>query len=318
MGGNGKRHQKRERFKWEIGDNEKPDTGHLHGEMNALFRGAVAEVLGEEYLAVAEEDCNGMHFNVNWRAGGDYCSNLCMNLFRRHVVQLNKEGYKGGTKDRSERCAQAQNEPPGRHNKKSWDKFSWPVLSVTTTSALGLERTRTFTSPADLAHTLIQALPEEGRTRLLADAQVLGRQGKVVLTSRAHLEWHLIMGRLRCGLCGLFAKGARGLRMHQMETHGLEYEPAEAEAKAVSETQLIVFAAPAQDRNKWEKKAAEITMQKVSTCGVLVYVLVHSIMLPSSRVVYEVILILTRTPTPTLTPLRMPWIGVLSVAVVGS
>jgi len=78
----------------------------------------------------------------------------------------------------------------------------------------------------------------------------------VTLTTRAHLEWHLIMGRLRCGLCGLFAKGARGLRMHQMESHGLEYEPAEAEAKAVSETQLIVFTASEARRERWGATAA--------------------------------------------------------------
>ena len=86
--------------------------------------------------------------------------------------------------------------------------------------------------------------------------QVSGKQGRVTLTTCAHLEWHLIMGRLRCGLCGIFTKGARGLRMHQMESHGLEYEPAEAEAKAVSESQLIVFTASEARRERWGAAAA--------------------------------------------------------------
>jgi len=134
-------------------------------------------------------ECNGMQFSSNWRLGGDFQSNLCMTVFRKHVVRLNKEGYKGGTAaiaagdegsgtgtDGAGAGAGAgtvnTTEPPGRHNKKSWDKFVWPVLSVTTVSELGLERDRIYTDPRELAQALIEALPEEGTERLLADAQV--------------------------------------------------------------------------------------------------------------------------------------------------
>jgi hypothetical protein len=116
-----------------------------------------------------------MQFSSNWRLGGDYQSNLCMTVFRKHVVRLNKEeGFKGGTAATAGAGVGAVNttEPPGRHNKKSWDKFVWPVLSVTTVSDLGLERERSYSNPRQLAQALIEALPEEGAARLLADAQV--------------------------------------------------------------------------------------------------------------------------------------------------
>lgn len=234
---------------------ERPETGQYREEVNSLFFEAVEICLGPSYRALAEEDGNQMLMCSAWRTSGDWQSNCCIGFFRQHVVELNKQRMHMKEMGQGD---DAVLEPPTRRNDTTLDSFKWPPVTVTTTSTLGLVSERTFSSPPEMAQAIIDVLPEAGRTRLIADARVTGKAGRIILTTRAHLEWHLIMGRLPCALCGLFAKGARGLRMHQMEAHGLDYEPAQAEAKHVSETQLIVFAADAQARGRWADEAAAV------------------------------------------------------------
>jgi hypothetical protein len=250
-----------------------PETLHLSESVNYLFFEAVRQCMGTQYANLARQDSNSMHVAHNWRSGGDFETNFCMNMFRRHVSHLNAQ-YKAKTmtpSDIESPCLSSQDEkaqgkeeengkvykPPDRKDKKQWDKFQWPPLHLKVVSDYGAERHVKYDNPRALAASIVSYIPEELRNKIIADEQIVGKAGKLVLTTKAHLEWHLVMGRLKCELCGLFCRGSRGLRMHQMEAHGLDYEPAEKQAMLTS-TQLIVFTAGDEIISKWEREAEVI------------------------------------------------------------
>ena len=115
----------------------------------------------------------------------------------------------------------------GRRRKR---KTTYERLDVVATSSMGLERRRTYTHPRELAESIVLALPEDRRENLLAGTCVNEKDGSILLCTKIHLEWHALFGRLPCLVCGAFYKGIRGLRMHQVLVHGIDYETAQREA----------------------------------------------------------------------------------------
>ncbi|KAJ1634962.1 ankyrin repeat-containing domain protein [Pavlovales sp. CCMP2436] len=113
------------------------------------------------------------------------------------------------------------------------------AVEYATVSDLGLERTWRFADASELASAINLRLPP---TAIIADARA-GGGGRILLTTRAHLEWQLAHGQLHCGRCGLFCAGERGMRDHMLVKHRAPYEAA-LETARESRTQLVPWTPP--------------------------------------------------------------------------
>jgi hypothetical protein len=96
------------------------------------------------------------------------------------------------------------------------DGKKWLPMIVASISDLGLRRTFTYQNPTELAQSIINFMPEEGRCSLVASTFISGKDASILIVTKRHLEWHLFGHRLPCHICGSFLKGIRGLRMHQV------------------------------------------------------------------------------------------------------
>lgn len=131
------------------------------------------------------------------------------------------------------------------------------ALLVSTTSPMGIERTRTFGSAEDVGRGLCEALPPS--PALLAGAHA--EEGVLRLTSRAHLELQRAAGKLQCAQCGRFLKGEKGLRDHYLTAHqGADpvatYEAAQLSVIA-SRQAVSLQCASAEERAAWAAAAEE-------------------------------------------------------------
>ncbi|KAH9144184.1 hypothetical protein AeRB84_011864 [Aphanomyces euteiches] len=133
-------------------------------------------------------------------------------------------------------------------------------LRTTVTSSFGLIHEKEYATSEALAAALVDHLTELSQIQtLVADIRHDAR-GMIKLTTKAHLEWHTIMGRLPCSLCGLFFNGPKGLRVHREIQHQLAYADAKLDV-VTTQQQLIVYTAPASDLRLW-KQTAEATKRQ--------------------------------------------------------
>ena len=247
------------------------DDKILLNDIQEVFSLAIINTLGEDYRYQVDMQHNKLGNNPGWRKSGDFISNICLNIFRTHVRNknnnnINKEKI-NKDKDEDEDKEEDSNmveEPPKRNEKHKWEKFVWPPLKGKFTTKLGTEVEYSYNSPVKLAHGIISSFPEieeDKRVSLIANINVFGKAGKMIITSRKHLEWHLTVGDLCCHTCGSFFKGSRGLRIHQMDVHNMEYEPAEKMAQNQSQ-QLIRFTSKHETLLKWESEVDAILKAK--------------------------------------------------------
>lgn len=232
-------------------------------DIQEVFTIAIVNTLGEDYRYQADLQHNKLGNNPGWRKSGDFISNICLNIFRTHVRNKSKNNiYKSNhdnnlTKNNDDDCnINIIKEPPKRNEKHKWEKFVWPPLNGKFTTKLGTEIEYSYNSPVELGHGIISSFPEveeDKRVSYIANINVIGKAGKMIITSRKHLEWHLTIGDLCCHTCGSFYKGSRGLRIHQMDVHNMDYEPAEKMAQNQSQ-QLIIFTSKHETLLKWESE----------------------------------------------------------------
>ena len=86
-------------------------------------------------------------------------------------------------------------------------------------SAYGRIVHRSYDTARALALEIISCLPETIMGTLIADAVVVEGTSCIRLTSSPHMEWHLTEDRHPCRYCGIFCKGAQGIRTHLVREH---------------------------------------------------------------------------------------------------
>jgi hypothetical protein len=137
-------------------------------------------------------------------------------------------------------------------------------LVTTITTAFGSVHERRYTSAAAIAMALIEYLTNDDRCRLLLAYARHDARGMIKFTTKAHLEWHTIMGRLPCDICGSFFNGKKGLRVHMEIQHRVSYTDAQQKVMTIDK-QLIVYTAPADEVLQWKKQAQEIKSKRERT-----------------------------------------------------
>ncbi len=136
-------------------------------------------------------------------------------------------------------------------------RHSESVYKVTTYTAMGNKKEKEYWSASEIAREIVDCLDERGVKSLIAHVCVDDR-GTILVSTRSHLDFQIINGKHLCSTCGYYFKGARGLRIHQILAHGVEYGEAQKEALE-SEYQIVVYSADDNLLNKWlfEAKEAE-------------------------------------------------------------
>jgi hypothetical protein len=84
-----------------------------------------------------------------------------------------------------------------------------------------------------LAESIILLIPEEAMQSLIAHAFVQPgpkNSHHIVIITKEHMTWHLLMDKLHCVTCGKFFKGSRGLRTHEIIDHKFPTEDARQDA----------------------------------------------------------------------------------------
>ena len=120
-------------------------------------------------------------------------------------------------------------------------------------STLGTSLTKSFDSAEHLAQAIVASLPEEETQYVLADVRVL-HGGIVAICSLPYMEKQRVWGFLRCGECGEFCSGERGLRDHNHVKHSKSYEAAKANV-ASHASQLIIYTSDRSLIKSWEGEA---------------------------------------------------------------
>ena len=189
----------------------------LHDEIVDIVCTAVAECVGSRALEYIRSR-RGSVIPGHWQSSSDFVSSCSKDIFHWAGLTHLRSGKDGGR---------------SRKRKTTYDQ-----LNVTLISEMGVVKQRSYAHPRELAESVVLALAESRREGLLAGTCVNYNDGSILLCTQVHLQWHALFERLPCLDCGSFLKGIRGLRMHQMLVHGVEYETAQREA---TESRYDVF-----------------------------------------------------------------------------
>lgn len=176
--------------------NKNSQNNLLALELDAMFKTAVCFACG----AVEFESSSIIELNKHWTISGDFHTNIANNIFTKHLLGMREAG-----------------ELPSNINIKKIKKYvtQIPPLRCQIFSEYGIESEAVYLTSREVAEGILSKLPEELQNRLCSSVRV-GKDGCISITTKKHLDWHLIMGRLPCDICGNFLKGTRGLRMHQV------------------------------------------------------------------------------------------------------
>lgn len=210
-----------------------PKTLHLQYELNEMIKAAVLTVCGKEYVDIINGS-PGSEVKVyqKWASAGDFLCTCAKTIFRRHIGMTKQR--KGGIRN---------------------------VMEVTTVSEYGLETQRLYKSARELAKCIVNNFPETRRINLVADARIVDRGGHIIITTKPHLEWHMINDRLPCLECGLFYNAGQAMRMHQVWEHKMDYGDAQ-EVNRTTEMQLVLYTSSSSEIQSWTKEALSLTLQK--------------------------------------------------------
>jgi hypothetical protein len=186
-------------------------------ELEAFVNIAVRLAIGTDF-----DTPNGMVcVNRHWKISGDFQTSIADVIFRKYLASLKSKGEL----------------PPNFNVKKSsGNKVAFPPFVCNTTSEYGVKREITYLSARDVANGIISNLPEEFYN-ICSSVNIVSREGCISISTKQHMEWHLVMGRLPCKICGGYFKGVRGLRMHQILVHKVVYAEAQKDA-LLSESQV--------------------------------------------------------------------------------
>jgi hypothetical protein len=210
-----------------------PKTLHLQTELNDMVKGAVLNVCGPEYVEiVVGSPGSEVKMYQKWASAGDFICTCAKTIFRRHLGMMKQRGVETGG-----------------------------LMEVTTVSEYGLETRRAYKNARELARCIVNNFPENNRIALVADARIVDRGGHIIITSKPHLEWHMVNDRLPCLGCGLFYNAGQAMRMHQVWEHKMDYGDAQ-EVNRTTEWQVVLYTASKSDLQSWTKEALTIAQQK--------------------------------------------------------
>ncbi|ETV89511.1 hypothetical protein H257_00764 [Aphanomyces astaci] len=193
-------------------------------ELNAWVADAVRYQLGEHYAGQYMHSRNQVCTARGRDRGADLQVYFASQVFKEHIRALHE-------------TKQPHDTP----------------LRTTIQTPYGLVYPKEYATVTDLATALVEHLSSNTHP-LVADVRRDGR-GMLKITTKAHLEWHAIMGRFPCSLCGFYFNGAKGLRVHREIGHRQSYVQAHDDAIAATNTQLIVYTAPASTLHLWTQSA---------------------------------------------------------------
>lgn len=165
-------------------DNRENSTAALEQVQNA-FKVAIQLACGIEYIALLENE-TPVKLSTNWRKFGDMTCAFPKVFFTRFVKT-------SSTDENSEGC-----------------------INVSTISAYDLKREITYTSPRQVAETIISYIPEDVMGPLIASINIIESSSVIMVTTTCHMAWHLDNDRFPCALCGRFCQGKYGIRTHQV------------------------------------------------------------------------------------------------------
>lgn len=209
-------------------------TISLHSIIQYFLSESVKKVCGIEHLTIFNTKC-GVRVGSNWKGYSDFETCVAKDYFLRNLAKDNIP----------------------RKNKSI---KNLPPVTITTTSEMGVVRTATYMTPKELAEVIVCELPEESRLHI-SSAHV-SCDGRISITTHLHFEWHGVMGRYYCPHCGLFLKGERGLRTHQVLVHNIEYEEAYKEAYNTTNFQVISHKSPEHIIGKWKLDSETAKQEK--------------------------------------------------------
>ena len=213
---------------------KQPKTLHLLPDINVMMRGAVLASCGEEYVhMVLNSPGSEVKAHQKWSSAGDFICTCAKTIFRRHMGMLKQQGITGS------------------------------VMKVTTVSEYGLRTDRIYKNARDVANSIVNCFPEHFSSTLIADVRIVDRGGHIILTTKPHLEWHIVSGRLPCVRCGLFYNEGHAMRMHQVWEHKMEYGDAQ-DVNRITEQQVVLYTASHSDLSMWSKEAAKCAELKDS------------------------------------------------------
>ncbi|KAF0695926.1 Aste57867_13274 [Aphanomyces stellatus] len=200
--------------------------------INARVADAVRHTLGEAYAEAYRASRNQICEARGRESGADLQVFFAVQVFKQHTRALCEASLPKNT-----------------------------PLHVTVISPFGLVHDKIFVTSKALGAALVDHLMEDDHVQTLVADMRHDDRGRIKLTTKAHLEWHTIMGRLPCSLCGLYFNGAKGLRVHKEIQHQLTYTAAQHDVRSTQQ-QLIVYTAPPSDLHRWHATATEKKLQR--------------------------------------------------------
>ena len=132
-------------------------------------------------------------------------------------------------------------------------------MELKVTSEFGVVRDITFTNSKEIGDIISKSINED-KMCLFTNIHV-DKKGCIQLLTKHHYEWHLVRGGLLCIVCGRVFKGQRGLRVHQVINHGIEYGEAAPKAKE-ADLQIVQYITNKNILIEWERDAIDVKKEK--------------------------------------------------------
>jgi hypothetical protein len=161
------------------------NSAALLGQVQDAFKVAVQLACGMEYIPLLENEAP-VKLSTSWRKFGDMVCAFPKVFFTRLVNTT-------ATDENSEMC-----------------------ITVSCISEFELKREMTYHSPRHVAESIISFIPEEVMGPLIASVNIMDGSNVLIVTTAAHMQWHLDNDRFPCSLCGRFCQGKYGIRTHQV------------------------------------------------------------------------------------------------------
>ncbi|ETW08499.1 hypothetical protein H310_01065 [Aphanomyces invadans] len=196
--------------------------------LNAWVAEAVRHHLGEDYVSQYYSSRNQVCPARGRERGADLEVFFANQVFKHHIRAMHETNQPSDT-----------------------------PLRVIVKTPYGLVKHEEYATTSTLAAALVEHM-SEAMQPLVADIRHDNR-GMIKITTKMHLEWHTVMGRFPCSLCGLYFNGTKGLRVHREIQHNHSYVQARDDAVAASNVQIIAYTAPRTMLHQWTEsaKAAE-------------------------------------------------------------
>lgn len=164
--------------------------------------------------------------NTAWNFGSDFITKIAVSVYSRHVSV----------------CMKLANQQEDSETTKD--------TIIPLIVGKDLYNRRAIHDAKELAQLIIDFIDEEKRQKVLAGVHIKW-DGTIHLTTKQHLDWQSIHGKLSCPECGAFLKGIRGLRQHLKRDHKIDNLSATLTAHVHVGQQLVKYSAPSSTILQW-------------------------------------------------------------------